>query len=269
MLTLAAPRSAPALWRLLALRLPDTSLVARSMALPSLVTLTDKAPSATVLLAPMVRVSGTSPSVRPAQVRLPLAAMAVANWLAEQSVGLAARAVAVAARSMVMELGISPSVRPAQVRLPLAAMAVANWLAEQSLGSAARALAVEALPIRAPLKDEAVMMPSRVRLVLKAPLVLPRLMVMSAAPRSAATLCKLLALRLPATSLVARSMALPSLVTLADRAPSATLPEALIVRSSSTSLFWILLPSLVTLADNEASVMEAQVRLPLAAMVVA
>ncbi len=198
MLTLAAPRSVAAFCKLLAFRLPATSVVARSMAVVVL-------PDPTNKLA--VRVSDTSASVIPAQVRLPLAAMALANWFALQSLGLAARAVAVVARSIVIELGMSPSVRAAQVKLPLAAMVVANWLAEQSVGLAAKALAVEALPVSAPLKLLAVIIPSMVTLVLKLPFVLPRLIVTSAAPRSAAALGKLLAamavqVRLPLAAIV-------------------------------------------------------------------
>ncbi len=45
----------------------------------------------------MVMLFGISASVKAAQVRLPLAAMVVANWLEAQSLGLAARAVAVVA----------------------------------------------------------------------------------------------------------------------------------------------------------------------------
>ena len=140
-----------------------------------------------------VRVSDTSASVIPAQVKLPDAAMALANWLALQSVGLEASAVAAVARSIVIELGTSPSVIEAQVRLPDAAMVVANWLALQSVGLAAKAVAVDALPVRAPTKLPAVTEPSSVKFVLNEPLVLPRLIVTSAAPKSAAALGKLLA----------------------------------------------------------------------------
>ncbi len=200
--TLAAPRSAPALCRFVARRLPAISAVARSIALVVL-------PEPMKILA--VSVSETSASVMLAHVKFPLAAMALANWLALQSLGLAANAVAVAAKSIIMEFGISASVKAIHDRSPLAAIVVANWLEEQSLGLAAKAEAVDAfpvtLPVRLPLKVAAVIVPSIVKLVTKLPFVLLRSMLTLAAPRSVAALCKLVARRLPATSAVAKSIA--------------------------------------------------------------
>ena len=123
MVTSAAPKSAAALCKLEAFSWPATSAVAKSTALVVL-----PEPTRLVALVELVTVilSGMSASVKDAQVKFPLAAMVVANWLALQSDGLAANAVAAVARSIVMPFGMSLSVSEAQVRLPLAAMVVAN-----------------------------------------------------------------------------------------------------------------------------------------------
>lgn len=85
------------------------------------------------------------------QVRLPFAPIAVANCpTVVQSVGFAARLVAVAARSMVMLFGTSASAIAAQLRFPFAAMTLANWFAAQSAGLEVKALAVKALPEESP-----------------------------------------------------------------------------------------------------------------------
>ena len=130
----------------------------------------------------MVILFGMSASVRAAQVKFPLAAMVVANWLVLQSVGLVARAVAVvalpvklptklpavtlpsrirlvlkaplvlprlivtsAAPRSAAALGKLLACRDAQVKLPLAAMVVAKVLAAQSVGLVTRAVAVVAV----------------------------------------------------------------------------------------------------------------------------
>ena len=66
-----------------------------------------------------VILSGTSASAIEAQVRLPFAAMVVANWFAEQSVGFAARAVAVPAFPEIVVW--SPVLVPDIVEVPVTA----------------------------------------------------------------------------------------------------------------------------------------------------
>jgi hypothetical protein len=110
------------------------------------------------------------------QVKLPLAAMAVANAPAAQSEGSDASAVAVEALperaavivpaakfplpslvTMALAVLVLAAVVAAlgmdeQVKSPLAAMELANWLDAQSAGLAAKADAVEAFPVTAPVR---------------------------------------------------------------------------------------------------------------------